>query len=1003
MSSKAQRDQLRIRVDAPADMDRLDIAQAIVGPDTLLKAEYHPLPRDPFEKSKALGELLAMVEDRYTARVGAMVADIREVIRSEVLSQAAPEHEIYEELRREHRGTLKALAAFDRRPTRGSARKLARRLVDHLPEHFKTEQDHNVPGCRCFEHPEILKTAQKALISYDGAPILRKLLPKLRAHIAHEEEAWNRLRKAEADPFVEYAAIQKIADLVVAHHAAFVAEFGGANTKAEVARLVKDGLLPESAMSVTFDAFTYGKIISAVESRRALARMKKDSFKHVTTLAKKPEYKLTKEQKHAVEWANHRTSDYIRNFGNKLGHSLTQRMQELGNDFTEWRKLASDLGHDTGEWRRDLKRVAATEMQRAFQEGVAHGLKEKHGPSALVFKRPNPDACDACVKLHLTAGRGSPPRLFFLSELIDNGSNVGRRKRDWKPVVGTVHPWCFPPETDIQTESGTKKISEVAVGDLVVTHANRLRAVQRLSQRAFRGNLIVLSTGSESLKLTPEHPLLTAKGWLRADEIQLGDNLLQIHEAILPDKQSNDVPAQDLEESFLSRILCSLPVAVMPAGIYFDDDAKQGGTEVGVVRPYRELWHEVIAYLRQLVLGSPLEGCENPLMLSCLSRLDLLPNRAGFSSDSGVRCLREALSIFRAATTSYDYSLLRARAQSDTRSSETGGDGPPSHCVLLSQLFDAVSEQVRLDDFFGGELYSSGHDVAYHGAPVTSIGAESYDGLVFNFSVEEDESYLAKGFVAHNCACQLGHAPHGLGFADAPPKGEGWQPLKGKRAGAFRRKNTEGEWEYWRPSLTVDALRRGLAFDRDLRKAMISYGESVPQLGVAVRISDPHMREAAEKVVARTPKAVFDKLVGITVITTDTIREGTALDEHDLAYWTGNEIRLSQTLDPADTERVLMHEIGHSLNVLLMNRYGGEAPVRAWHKKLWNVSKKEGFVSKYAKSAPIENAAEATRLYLYDRSRLMLNYPRQFAMLHKAYADALSHPRADLPEGQETL
>ena len=35
---------------------------------------------------------------------------------------------------------------------------------------------------------------------------------------------------------------------------------------------------------------------------------------------------------------------------------------------------------------------------------------------------------------------------------------------------------------------------------------------------------------------------------------------------------------------------------------------------------------------------------------------------------------------------------------------------------------------------------------------VTEVTTEDYDGLVYNFSVETDESYtLAAGFVVHNC------------------------------------------------------------------------------------------------------------------------------------------------------------------------------------------------------------------------------------------------------------
>lgn len=61
--------------------------------------------------------------------------------------------------------------------------------------------------------------------------------------------------------------------------------------------------------------------------------------------------------------------------------------------------------------------------------------------------------------------------------------------------------------------------------------------------------------------------------------------------------------------------------------------------------------------------------------------------------------------------------------------------------------------------------------------------------------------------------------------------------------------------------------------------------------------------------------------------------------------------------------------------------------MRAWHAQLYEIAKEEGFVSLYAATLPIECAAEATRLYLYDRQYLMLRYPRQFVALHTAYRD----------------
>ena len=194
-------------------------------------------------------------------------------------------------------------------------------------------------------------------------------------------------------------------------------------------------------------------------------------------------------------------------------------------------------------------------------------------------------------------------------------------------------------------------------------------------------------------------------------------------------------------------------------------------------------------------------------------------------------------------------------------------------------------------------------------------------------------------------------------------------------------------WNFNKEHLLMpDKLQRSYMLDHDLRKAQdMTYTASVPDKGVVVRVADPRLREAVEAVLAKTPAEIFDKHIGVTLITTDMPRIQNPLEEHDLAYWTANEIRLMHDLDPEKVGRVLPHEIGHSLNVYLIAQLGSVPAVRKWHDELWAVSKDEGFVSKYAAREPIENAAEVTMLYLYDRARLMLEYPRQFSFCHKAY------------------
>lgn len=51
--------------------------------------------------------------------------------------------------------------------------------------------------------------------------------------------------------------------------------------------------------------------------------------------------------------------------------------------------------------------------------------------------------CRFCINLYLTSGIGSEPKLFKVSELMANGTNIGRKTKDWKPtLLLPVHPNC---------------------------------------------------------------------------------------------------------------------------------------------------------------------------------------------------------------------------------------------------------------------------------------------------------------------------------------------------------------------------------------------------------------------------------------------------------------------------------------------------------------------------------------------------------------------------------
>lgn len=106
---------------------------------------------------------------------------------------------------------------------------------------------------------------------------------------------------------------------------------------------------------------------------------------------------------------------------------------------------------------------------------------------------------------------------------------------------------CMPPEQEVLTAAGYKPIAEIQVGDLVVTHRNRLRPVLHKFERETVEPLYIFKPkklGYDELRVTGEHKVLAIKSawvnrhksrdglrleqeaqWIPAKELQPGDYL----------------------------------------------------------------------------------------------------------------------------------------------------------------------------------------------------------------------------------------------------------------------------------------------------------------------------------------------------------------------------------------------------------------------------------------------------------------------------------------------
>jgi ribonucleoside-diphosphate reductase alpha chain len=105
---------------------------------------------------------------------------------------------------------------------------------------------------------------------------------------------------------------------------------------------------------------------------------------------------------------------------------------------------------------------------------------------------------------------------------------------------------CFTAQTRISTDQGSKPISELVVGDKVLTHEGRYRRVTELHRRAYQGELLKVKVKllGTALEVTPEHPILTPEGWVRAGDLQVGTWVaVGVHKGVHPN------PVFDLAQS----------------------------------------------------------------------------------------------------------------------------------------------------------------------------------------------------------------------------------------------------------------------------------------------------------------------------------------------------------------------------------------------------------------------------------------------------------------------
>ena len=219
---------------------------------------------------------------------------------------------------------------------------------------------------------------------------------------------------------------------------------------------INQNLIYRLEKDTLFTSLHFGLLSDAL---RELGKVNKIAYKDLVDYISSGQYiPLTEVEKNALQAIKTQSLSSIRGIGNKIFQDvnnilinntreeqesfLKKELEKLVLEKKTIRQVANDIARKTGDWNRDFDRIIQYASQTAFETGKAIALQRKYGEDVYVYKKVFHGACKHCIRLYLTKGIDSAPRVFKLSELIANGTNIGRKVDEWKPTLDPIHPYC---------------------------------------------------------------------------------------------------------------------------------------------------------------------------------------------------------------------------------------------------------------------------------------------------------------------------------------------------------------------------------------------------------------------------------------------------------------------------------------------------------------------------------------------------------------------------------
>ena len=282
-----------------------------------------------------------------------------------------------------------------------------------------------------------------------------------------------------------------------------------------------------------------------------------------------------------------------------------------------------------------------------------------------------------------------------------------------------LHPQCFS-------------------GDAVVA----AHGISAYFKRWFEGEIVVIGVaGQANLTVTPNHPILTQRGWVAAGDLQLTDQLFKSENpraALAGRNPDHDYVEARFDEVFSAALMAGrMPASAVPLSTKDFHGDGVVNTHVHVVRADRFLYLDE-AKRHQTFTDRAFWGAESFQSETCFA----------FDGGAAERVQR------------FGFSSASNVSGSDPNGALFGSRfGPsPEHvgavvADLQTHTFPTIAKRAAVAADAPAYLHAR---LAGHITPVQiqSLGISEFRGYVFNIQTAEGW-YFANGIIAHNCRCDV--------------------------------------------------------------------------------------------------------------------------------------------------------------------------------------------------------------------------------------------------------